>query len=68
MTNREWDMVILITISGLVIGPLLWIYAKANRIQRDAAFKQMRESWRRMWDRLGRLEARDKPRKGAKRR
>jgi hypothetical protein len=67
VTSFDYALLIALSIGAVVFVPILWAYAKANGIQRDRAFRHMQGSWRRTWHRLGRLEARDRARKRAKR-
>ena len=41
--RQSEDMVIVLAIASLVLGAMLWIYARANAIQGDEAFRQVTE-------------------------
>jgi membrane-anchored glycerophosphoryl diester phosphodiesterase (GDPDase) len=60
-----WNYVAMVAIAVIVAKLVFWLPLKAHRIQGDAALRQMGESWRRTWRRLGKIEA---ARKGTKKR
>jgi membrane-anchored glycerophosphoryl diester phosphodiesterase (GDPDase) len=60
-----WNYAVMVAIAVIVVKLVFWLPLKAQGIERDAAFKQMKKSWRRTWQRLG--ESRPRGR-GAKKR
>jgi membrane-anchored glycerophosphoryl diester phosphodiesterase (GDPDase) len=67
MTTAGWlNYAFMVAITVIVFRLVFWLPLKAKKIENRKASKQMRQSWRRTWDRLGRLEARHRARKGAK--
>jgi len=52
-----WNYAVMVAITAIVVKLVFWLPLKAQRIERDAAFKQMRKGWRRTWQRLGRIKA-----------
>ena len=51
-----WNYAVMVAITAIVVKLVFWLPLKAQRIERDAAFTQMRKSWRRTWQRLGRIK------------